>query len=159
MIGLIWAQAANRVIGANGTIPWRLPEDQANFKALTLGATVVMGRLTWESLPAKVRPLPGRRNIVLTRLADFAPEGAEVASSVEEALSMSETDVWIMGGERVYTAALPFADTLVVTEIDTTVDGDAFAPPIDSAWTAAPAPWQHSRTGLTYRTSTHTRTP
>jgi dihydrofolate reductase len=159
MIGLIWAQAANRVIGANGAIPWRLPEDQANFKALTLGTTVVMGRLTWESLPAKVRPLPGRRNIVLTRLPDFAAEGAEVARSVEEALSLSETDVWIMGGERVYLAALPLADTLVVTEVDTTVEGDAFAPALDSSWTAAPAPWQQSRTGLPYRITTHTRVP
>ncbi|MCU1680474.1 MAG: dihydrofolate reductase [Amycolatopsis sp.] len=160
MIGLIWAQASNGVIGVDGTIPWRLPEDQANFKTLTLGATVVMGRLTWESLPPKVRPLPDRRNVVLTRSPDFSAHGAESVESVEKALSLTETDVWVIGGEQVYAAALPFADQLVVTEVDVTVDGDAVAPAIGPEWTAdADSPWQHSRSGLDYRITTYRRTP
>jgi dihydrofolate reductase len=160
MIGLIWAQASNGVIGVDGTIPWRLPEDQANFKALTLGATVLMGRLTWESLPPKVRPLPGRRNLVLTRSADFSAEGAEAVENVEKALGMAETDVWVIGGEQVYAATLPFADQLVVTEIETTVDGDAFAPAIGPEWTLdADASWQRSRSGLDYRITNYRRTP
>ena len=79
-VGLIWAQSTSGVIGRDNGIPWRLPEDQARFKELTMGHTVVMGRLTWESLPAKVRPLPGRRNVVVTRQADYVADGATVVS-------------------------------------------------------------------------------
>ena len=84
-LGLIWAQSPSGVIGRAGGIPWRLPEDQARFKELTLGHTVVMGRLTWESLPSKVRPLPGRRNVVVTRQADYMADGATVVGSLDEA--------------------------------------------------------------------------
>jgi dihydrofolate reductase len=83
-VGLIWAQSTSGVIGRDGGIPWRLPEDQARFKELTMGHTVVMGRLTWESLPAKVRPLPGRRNVVVTRQADYMADG-EVVTTLEDA--------------------------------------------------------------------------
>jgi dihydrofolate reductase len=164
MIGLIWAQAPNGVIGVDGKIPWRLPEDQANFKALTLDATVLMGRLTWESLPPKVRPLPGRRNLVLTRSPDFAADGAERVESVENALSIADTDVWVIGGEQVYAAALPLADQLVVTDVEITVEGlssaIAFAPAIGPDWTPdADATWQRSRSGLDYRITTYRRTP
>ena len=96
-VGLIWAQSTSGVIGRDGGIPWRLPEDQARFKELTLGHTVVMGRLTWESLPKKVRPLPGRRNVVLTRQADYMADGAEVMTTLEDALTDDET--WVIGGE------------------------------------------------------------
>ncbi|MDT7728273.1 MAG: dihydrofolate reductase [Actinomycetota bacterium] len=158
MIGLVWAQAANGVIGRAGTLPWRLPEDLAHFKALTLGSTVVMGRLTWESLPPRMRPLPGRRNIVLTRHTAVAFEGAEVAHSLEEALAMSETDVWVMGGAQVYAAALPLAERLVVTELSTPVDGDAHAPPIDAGWRReAFEAWRHSSSGLDFRITTYER--
>ncbi|MET0758437.1 MAG: dihydrofolate reductase, partial [Mycobacterium sp.] len=99
-VGLIWAQSTSGVIGRDGGIPWRLPEDQARFKELTLGHTVVMGRLTWESLPKKVRPLPGRRNVVLTRQADYMADGAEVMTTLEDALTDDET--WVIGGEQIY---------------------------------------------------------
>jgi dihydrofolate reductase len=159
MIGLVWAQAANGVIGRDGTLPWRLPEDLAHFKALTLGSTVVMGRLTWESLPPRMRPLPGRRNIVLTRHDDVAFEGAEVAHTLEEALAMSETDVWIMGGAQVYAAALPLAERLVVTELSKPVDGDAYAPAIGAAWqhTEFDEAWRQSSSGLDFRITTYER--
>jgi dihydrofolate reductase len=157
MIGLVWAQSANGVVGKDGALPWRLPEDLAHFKALTLGKTVVMGRLTWESLPPKMRPLPERRNIVLTRQPGFSPDGAEQAQSVEAALDTSETDVWVMGGTQVWTAALPFAERLVVTEVETTVDGDTFAPEIGPGWSRTAEAWQHSRSGLDYRIATYQR--
>jgi dihydrofolate reductase len=159
MIGLVWAQAANGVIGRDGTLPWRLPEDLAHFKALTLGTTVIMGRLTWESLPPKMRPLPGRRNIVLTRHTDADFEGAEVAHTLEEALAMSETDVWVMGGAQVYAAALPLAERLVVTELAKLVDGDAYAPVIDDAWqrTEFDETWRQSGNGLDFRITTYER--
>jgi dihydrofolate reductase len=88
-VGLIWAQSASGVIGRAGDIPWRLPEDMSHFKDLTMGHTVVMGRRTWESLPARVRPLPGRRNVVLTRQADYMAEGAVVMTSLDDALRPS----------------------------------------------------------------------
>jgi dihydrofolate reductase len=158
MIGLVWAQAANGVIGRGGTLPWRLPEDLAHFKALTLGSTVVMGRLTWESLPPRMRPLPGRRNIVLTRHTHAGFDGAEVAHTLDEALAMSETDVWIIGGAQVYAAAIPLAERLVVTELSTPVDGDAYAPALDDAWRhAAFDAWRHSSSGLDFRITTYER--
>jgi dihydrofolate reductase len=150
-VGLIWAQSASGVIGRDGGIPWRLPEDQARFKELTTGHTVVMGRLTWESLPAKVRPLPGRRNVVLTRDADYRAQGAEIVTSPDEAFS---GDVWVIGGSQVYALALPLATRCEVTEIDVGVsrqDGDVIAPVLDDDWLADDSDWQVSSTGLRYR--------
>ena len=115
-IGLIWAQSSSGVIGRDGGIPWRLPEDQARFKELTLGHTVVMGRLTWQSLPAKVRPLPGRRNVVVTRQGDYAAEGARVVPSLEDALA--DDDTWVIGGAQIYALALPVATRCEVTEVE-----------------------------------------
>jgi len=86
-VGLVWAQSTSGVIGRGGDIPWRVPEDLARFKQVTMGHTVVMGRRTWDSLPASVRPLPGRRNVVLSRRADFAADGAEVVGSLEQAFA------------------------------------------------------------------------
>ena len=157
-VGLIWAQSASGVIGRAGAIPWRLPEDLARFKNLTLGHTVVMGRRTWESLPARVRPLPGRRNVVLTRQADYMPEGAHVMSSLDDALSGD--DVWVIGGAEIYVLALPHAARCEVTEVGLHLprqDDDAMAPVLDEGWVAEDGDWQVSDGGLRYRFSSYQR--
>ena len=135
-IGLIWAQARNRVIGKNGVMPWHLPEDLAHFKRVTLNHPVIMGRKTWDSIPPKFRPLPGRTNIVVTRQADWHEKGAQCSSSLREALQQCENSeqVWVIGGAQIYAQALPLADELVVTEIDAAFDGDAHAPAIGPDW-------------------------
>lgn len=151
-IGLIWAQSSSGVIGRDGGIPWRLPEDQARFKELTMGHTVVMGRLTWESLPAKVRPLPGRRNVVLTRRPDYAADGAEVVASLDDALT--DDPVWVIGGAQIYLAALPLATRCEVTEIEIDLprqDADVMAPVLDESWIGAAGDWLTSTSGLRYR--------
>jgi dihydrofolate reductase len=134
-ISLVAATARNRVIGRSGAIPWRIPEDVERFKALTTGHAVVMGRRTWESLPASFRPLPGRRNVVVTRREDWNAEGAERAGSIEGALELlgSESRVFVIGGAEVYAAALAFADELLLTEIDAEIEGDTFFPDFDHA--------------------------
>lgn len=128
---LVAAVARSGVIGRDGGLPWHLPEDMRHFRATTMGHAVVMGRRTWESLPAAYRPLPGRRNIVLTRDDSWRGEGAERAGSLEEALRLlqGEERVFVVGGAQVYAAALPLADELILTEIDVDVDGDACFPP------------------------------
>ena len=168
-IALIWAEAAGGVIGNDGGIPWRLPEDLARFRELTSGATVVMGRRTWESLPERFRPLPDRRNVVVTRQAGWQAPGAEVAHSVEEALrgqaeaateETAEETIWVMGGGDIYRQALPEADRLEITEVDLEVDGDTLAPAIGDGWrrTVTPASgWLESKSGLRYRFATLTR--
>lgn len=159
-IGLIWAQASNGVIGNDGAMPWHIPEDLAHFKAETLGSPVVMGRKTWDSLTPRFRPLPGRRNIVITRQADWQAEGAEVAHSLTDALALAgltpgSSRTWVIGGGQVFREAIALADRLEVTEIDGHYDGDAHAPEVDSAWIATavePASgWSTSRTGIRYR--------
>lgn len=155
-VALVWAQARGGVIGRDGGLPWHLPEDLAHFRALTRGATVVMGRATWESLPERFRPLPGRRNVVLSRRADFQPTGADVRADLAAALAeATDATVWVIGGAQVYAAALADADRLVVTEIDEAVDGDAHAPSIDPEWELVsrdPAQgWHTSTSGLPYR--------
>jgi len=155
-VRMIWAEARNRVIGADGGIPWRLPGEQALFKQRTMGATVVMGRATWESLPPRVRPLPGRRNVVLTRTPGWSADGAETAASVADVLARHD-DVWIMGGATVYAAFLPHAELIVRTEVDLDVDGDTFAPVLGDDWRAAPGDWQTAPTGVRYRVVEHAR--
>ncbi|WP_419998364.1 dihydrofolate reductase [Streptomyces boninensis] len=157
-VGLIWAQTLDGVIGADNGIPWRLPEDMAHFKATTHGHPVVMGRKTWESLPERFRPLPGRRNIVVTRDPQWAAEGAERAGSIPEALALAAAETWVMGGGEIYRAALDHATTLSVTEVDTTVKGDTYAPVLDATWKVADDKgWQTSKTGLRYRIRTYSR--
>ncbi|ADJ45885.1 dihydrofolate reductase [Amycolatopsis mediterranei S699] len=147
MIGLVWAQAANGVIGRDGELPWHLPEDLRHFKELTAGAAVVMGRRTWESLPPRFRPLPGRRNLVLSGTPQ---EGAETFADLPSALAAVPGDRWVIGGAAVYRAALPFADRIVVTEIRESFEGDTYAPevgrPADSV-----GEWLESSAGLHYR--------
>ncbi|SFE60793.1 dihydrofolate reductase [Blastococcus tunisiensis] len=130
---MIWAQARNGVIGADGGLPWHLPEDLALFRARTTGATVVMGRRTWESLPARFRPLPGRTNVVLTTDPAWSADGARRAGSVAEVLATG-TPLWVIGGGSVYEAFLPHADRLVVTDVDLEVDGDTRAPAVGPQW-------------------------
>ena len=129
-VALVAAVARGGVIGRDGGIPWRLPEDMARFRELTMGHPVVMGRRTWESLPDRFRPLPGRGNVVVTRNADWSAQGADRAGSIEEALALleSEPKVFVIGGAEIYAAALPFADELLLTEIDAEVDGDTTFP-------------------------------
>jgi dihydrofolate reductase len=152
MIGLIWAQAANGVIGRDNAIPWHLPEDMAHFRAVTTGATVVMGRRTWESLPPRFRPLPNRRNVVLTRDESWTAEGAEVAHDLASVL---HGDVWVIGGADVYGAALPVADVVELTELRAEIAGDVYAPELDSAWALESSDpesdWHDSSTGVHYR--------
>jgi dihydrofolate reductase len=156
-VGLIWAQSTSGVIGRDGGIPWRLPEDQARFKELTIGHTVVMGRLTWESLPAKVRPLPGRRNVVLTRHAEYMADGAQVATTLDETMT---DETWVIGGEQIYALALPIATRCEVTEVEIDLpreDGDAVAPVLDEAWVGTTGEWLTSSSGLRYRYHSYTR--
>lgn len=156
MISLIWAQAANGVIGRDGAIPWRLPEDVTHFRELTAGSTVLMGRRTWDSLPARFRPLPGRCNLVLTRDLSWAAEGAEPVHDLDSVVYGDRSaDLWVIGGAEVYRATLPCADRLVVTELREAFDGDAYAPRPAPAWREAarePAGgWAESTTSLHYR--------
>jgi dihydrofolate reductase len=149
---LIWAQAANGVIGHNNTLPWRLPEDMAHFKATTMGCPVLMGRKTWDSLPPRFRPLPGRINIVLTRHPDWQADGALRATSLEQAMGLcpAEAKIWVTGGADVYAQAMPLASTAVVTEIEAAFDGDAFAPRFGEGWTEVGRARHLSTTGLAF---------
>ena len=133
---LIYARAANGVIGKDGAMPWHLPEDMAHFRQLTQGCPVIMGRKTWDSLPARFRPLPGRDNIVVTRQADWHENGAQRASSLREALQVCEqaATVWVIGGAQIYAQALPLAQRVEVTEIERDYEGDAYAPVLGPEW-------------------------
>ncbi|WEG07727.1 dihydrofolate reductase [Microbacterium horticulturae] len=159
---MIWAQARGGVIGADGGMPWHVPEDMAHFKEITMGAPVVMGRRTWESFPERFRPLPGRRNIVVTRNDGWTAAGAEPAASVDAALALAaEGDpgtgtgrTWIIGGGQVYREALARADRLEVTELDLDVAGDTTAPSTEGWRVVASDPadgWHTSRSGIRYR--------
>lgn len=160
LVGLIWAQARGGVIGADGGLPWHLPEDLAHFAATTRGRTVVMGRRTWDSLPARVRPLPGRTNVVLTRDPDLAAPGADVVGSVEDALAAAGPGrCWVIGGASVYAALLTRADLAVVTEIAEEFPGDTVAPVLDASWVGDDPAWRESRTGLHFRVRTLHRGP
>jgi dihydrofolate reductase len=152
-LALIWAQAQDGVIGAGGDMPWHLPEDLAHFRELTGTDAVIMGRRTWESIPDRFRPLKDRRNIVVTRSADWAAEGAEAAHSLAEAVALVAGDpAWVIGGGELYRTAIDEAGRLEVTEIDLDVAGDTLAPPVDDSWTLSDTgEWQESRTGLRYR--------
>lgn len=138
-IHMIFARAANGVIGRDNTIPWRLPEDMARLKRLTTGWPVIMGRKTWDSLPVKFRPLPGRTNIVITRQPDWKDTGATTAASLADALALcaSSAEVWILGGAQIYAQAMPLAERIEVTEIAEDIEGDAYAPLLGPEWRQA----------------------
>jgi dihydrofolate reductase len=134
-IVIVAAVGGNGVIGVQGRLPWRIPEDLARFKQLTMGNSLVMGRATFESIG---RPLPGRTNIVLTRRRGWSHEGVEVASSFSGALEIAAArgeDAYIAGGAEVYRRALEIADRLELTEVDAEPDGDTWFPQVDwSRW-------------------------
>jgi dihydrofolate reductase len=157
---LIYARARNGTIGKDGQMPWHLPEDLAHFKRVTLGQPVIMGRKTWDSLPARFRPLPGRVNIVITRQADWQAEGALRATSIEDAMRLcgAATDAWIMGGAEIYRQAEPLASTAVVTEIDADFEGDAFAPTLSPAWQETARESHVAASGLTFSFVTYHQT-
>ena len=149
-VGLIWAEARGGVIGAEGGMPWHIPEDMAHFKDITLGAPVIMGRKTWDSLPERFRPLEGRENVVITRRQDWSADGARRAASVAEAVRGLDA-VWMIGGAEIYAQVIGDADRLEVTEIDLDVAGDAFAPDKTGWRLVSEGDWQTSRTGIRYR--------
>jgi len=160
-LNLIFARAANGVIGKDNTIPWQLPEDMAHFKRTTMGTPVIMGRKTWDSLPPKFRPLPGRVNIVITRQADWSAPGALRAGTVEEAIALcGDADVaWVTGGAEIYRAAMPLAHGAVVTEIDAQFEGDTFAPSLGPDWKEVAREQHVSRAGLGFSFVTYIHTP
>lgn len=168
LIGMIWAQTVDGVIGRDGGMPWHLPEDLAHFKRTTQGHPVIMGRRTWESFPEKYRPLPGRTNIVVSRQeldpSDF--RGAVVVHSLDEAIekargSEGAEEIWIIGGGQVYAEAAPQANAALVTVIDTPVEGDTYAPVLANAWNLAGVDpsegWSTSTNGTRFRISLWTR--
>lgn len=168
-VALIWAQSAGGIIGQNGSMPWHLPEDLAHFKELTLGSPVIMGRKTWDSLPPRFRPLPGRCNIVVTRQKSWSAQGAEVAHSVASAIELAAASVdqagdaesesvdtvWVIGGAEIFASVLENADRLEITEIHETFDGDTVAPQRDGGWMLVASDpsdgWHTSSTNLRYR--------
>ncbi|MCW2742136.1 MAG: folA [Blastococcus sp.] len=162
MVAMVWAQARNGVIGADGGLPWHLPEDLKLFRALTTGSTVVMGRRTWESLPERFRPLPGRTNVVLTSDATWTAEGATRAGSVDEVVA-GHGSCWVIGGGAVYAAFLPHADRLVITDVDLEVAGDTWAPVLEDRWRLVSRTpeegWSPSSSGLRYAVSEYVRGP
>ncbi|GAA1513064.1 dihydrofolate reductase [Agromyces terreus] len=163
-IGLIWAQAEGGVIGRDGGMPWHVPEDLAHFKQVTLGAPVVMGRKTWDSLNPRFRPLPGRRNIVVTRQPEWSADGAEVAASVDAALALAGDveRVWVIGGSELFRATLDLADRLEVTELRhpdgfASRPGDVLAPNVGPGFEAVRGPEQASAGGIRHRFVAYTR--
>jgi dihydrofolate reductase len=129
-VTLIWAQDKNGVIGNKGQIPWRIPEDLTFFKEQTMGGAVIMGRKTWESIPEKFRPLPGRVNIVMTHAMGYHAPGALVVHNTGRAMDVAKhnPDIFIVGGEVVYNQFSWYASYAIVTEVDHVVEGDTFAP-------------------------------
>lgn len=149
---LIAALARNGVIGRDNRLPWHLPADLKHFKALTTGHTVIMGRKTWESLPEKFRPLPGRQNIVVTRNAGYAASGATVVNSLADAVAAaSGSEAFVIGGAELYQAALGLADRLELTEIARDYDGDTVFPTRDPAqWRETARESQRDDNGLDF---------
>lgn len=159
-INLIYARARNGVIGRDNELPWHLPEDMAHFKEVTMGAPVLMGRKTWESLSPRFRPLPGRPNVVLTHQAEWQAEGALRAASVEDAMALfpDAPELWVIGGAQIFQAALPLATRIVATELDETFEGDVYAPALDTAeWHEVSSEEHKSAAGLKFRFVTYER--
>ncbi|CAN1563687.1 FolA Dihydrofolate reductase [Burkholderiaceae bacterium] len=149
-LSLIVAYAQNRVIGRDNTLPWKLPSDLAHFKRTTLGHPIIMGRKTWESLG---RPLPGRRNIVISRDANYPAQGAECVTSLAQAIAAVQDleEAFVIGGAQIYQEALPFAQQVIATEVQESVEGDAFFAPLDKAqWIEASRQSHPTENGLRF---------
>ena len=149
-LSLIVAYAQNRVIGRDNTLPWKLPSDLAHFKRTTLGHPIIMGRKTWESLG---RPLPGRRNIVISRDANSPAQGAECVTSLAQAIAAVQDleEAFVIGGAQIYQEALPFAQQVIATEVQESVEGDAFFAPLDKAqWIEASRQSHPTENGLRF---------
>ncbi len=137
---LIYARPRNGVIGAHNGLPWHLPQDLAHFKRQTAGAPVMMGRKTWDSLPPRFKPLPGRTNIVVTRQRDWNSQGAMAVDSLEwgcalcAGMAPTPNELWVIGGAQLFAAAMPLATRAIVTELDRDYEGDVFAPKLDDQW-------------------------
>ncbi len=161
-VSLVAAVARGGVIGRAGRLPWRIPEDAQRFRTLTMGHPVVMGRRTWDSLPDRFRPLPGRRNVVVTRNRDWHANGAEGAASLRDALSLLEgaAQVFVVGGGELYTEALPLADELLLTEIYAELEGDTYFPSWKRAAFEETSREQHvSDNGIPFSFVTYLRRP
>lgn len=155
LIGMIWAESKNHVIGVNNALPWHLPEDLKHFQEVTKNQAVIMGRKTWESLPERFRPLPDRLNIVVSR--EFHENGVNTmwVSSVQDALLVARSsgvqEVWFIGGAMLYNEALPFVNILQRTVVNVEVEGDVFMPIIDEKFVLVSSSDEMvSKTGLGY---------
>jgi len=158
LIALVVAHSRNRVIGRDGALPWRLPGDMRQFRRLTTGHTVLMGRRTFESIPDAFRPLPERRNLVLSANPDYRPEGAEVFGDLDAALEACAGECFVIGGAVTYAEALPLSGRLHATEIDAEIDGDVFFPELGAGWCCVEESETLSENDLTYRFRTYERT-
>ena len=162
-LALIAALDRHRAIGRGGELLWHEREDQRHFRAVTMGCPVIMGRKTWDSLPPKFRPLPGRRNIVVSRDAQWHSDGAEAALSLEAALTLTAGagKAFVIGGGELYASALPHADELLLTEIDAAFEGaDAHFPAFDrSAFAETARDERRSADGTRYAFVTYQRRP
>ncbi len=155
-IAIIAAIGKNRELGLQGKLPWRIREDMQRFKTLTMGHPVIMGRKTWESIPVKFRPLPGRTNIVVTRQAGYEASGAMVTGSLEDALAAAASasgaeEIFIGGGGEIYREALSLADRFYLTLVDDTAEADTFFPPYEDIFTKKISEEKHESNGLPYR--------
>ena len=162
MISLVYAVSANGVIGKDGGLPWSIPSDLKHFKAVTTGKPVIMGRKTWDSLPRK--PLPGRKNIVMTRHRGFAAEGAEIAPDVNMALQLAEPagEICVIGGAEIFKAFWPKANRIYLTRVLATVDGDTFMPEISGKdWSERDRhrPEQGEKDSAPFETAVYERRP
>jgi len=160
-LALIAAVASNGAIGRGNDLLFKLPEDQKHFRALTMGCPVIMGRKTWDSLPERFRPLPGRRNLVVTRNPQWQDEGAEAFTSLPAALAAvsSLPKVFVIGGGDLYALALPLANELCLTEVHTAADGDTFFPAWDSRQFTEVSREAHQSDDLRYDFVIYTRNP
>ena len=160
-VNLIWAQAKNGIIGNHGAMPWHIPEDLANFRQITQNKPVIMGRKTWDSLPVKFKPLPYRRNIILTRSPNWGKELENSNSKIKTARSVETSmkpiivgreveEVWVIGGGQIYPQFLKYASRIEVTEIQEDIDGDTKAPELSPEWNEVRRAHNTSTSGIKF---------
>ena len=168
-VNLIWAQARNGVIGNHGAMPWHIPEDLAHFRQITQNKPVIMGRKTWDSLPAKFKPLPYRRNIILTRSPNWGKElensnsKIKIARSVETSMKpiivgREVEEIWVIGGGQIYPQFLKYASRIEITEIQEEIEGDTRAPELGSEWKEERRVHHTSSSGIKFDFVTYLKT-